>query len=243
MTNHRDFFANSESFRCSLSPLSFKGPLQPLQKGRLLPHGRKGKVYPSLGGFCIWMVVPQSGLAYFQRLRVVALGLIHQADIVVGGGSILVFFAIQLLGEGYLAEPDRFGIVVHAVLIEEYGVVEKQVAVFLLVVVGLGGPAVGFLVEAHHFDDAGGDELALVGKDAGDLRQQVVDVLVQLLHPLLSLHLPLLKSIRTTISSWLKRLLMSSPRADMDRRSSFSSVMDEARNALTSRGLLMSAGV
>ena len=55
----------------------------------------------------------------FQRLRVVALGFVHHADFIVGGGCFLVFFAIQFFGEGYLAEVDLLGIVVHAVFIEE----------------------------------------------------------------------------------------------------------------------------
>ena len=144
------------------------------------------------------MVITEDFLIYrqglpvvFQRLRVVALGIVHHADFVVRGGGILIIFAIQILGERYLPEPDRFGIVIHAVLIKESGIVKQQVAIFLFVVVGLGGPAVGFLVDTHHFDDTGRDELAIVGEYGWDLRQQVVDGqvnwLLQLRHFLLIL--------------------------------------------------------
>ena len=60
-------------------------------------------------------------------------------------------------------------------------------AVFLLVVVGLGGPEVGFLVDAEDLGDAGGNGGVGIVHDGANLRQQFLYLLVHQLVVLLAL--------------------------------------------------------
>ena len=74
-----------------------------------------------------FLLYRQSLEIVLQGLAVVALGYIHRADIVVGRGGLFVFFAIQFLNNGNLAEIDCLGIVVQTVVIQETGIVKQQV--------------------------------------------------------------------------------------------------------------------